>query len=68
MGGVVQAGAVVIVMMVAGYICPLCNDGRWYCQSWLMIVLIPLANAFHCDHNKKAKNKYEHQCAKDAHQ
>ena len=62
---VVYSGTAVMVMM--GHIGPLGDDGCRHGQSGRMIVLVPLADALHCDHNEQSEYHDKHQRHKNAH-
>jgi len=64
----VHAGATVIVVMMVGHIGPLGDDDCRHSQSGRMIVLVPLADPFHGNHNKHTDYQNEYQCEHNAKQ
>lgn len=61
MGGMVHAGAGVIMVMVVGHIGPLCHDGCRHGQSGGVIIFVPLADTFYGCNDKYAKNQHKRQ-------
>ena len=63
----VHPGAMMIMVMMAGHIGPFCYDGRGHSQSGRMIVLVSLADAFHCNYNEHTDNYNKHEGYKNTH-
>ena len=65
--GMMHSGACVIMVMMVGHIGPLRHDGCRHSQSGRMVILIPLADTFHCNHDKHTDNYNKYEGYKNAH-